>query len=239
MPALLEAAKQFRAGLNQNFHSIYLNGSVARHEAVWGKSDLNFTIITQQKLRSQDESAISAIQWRLTRSFPKITGVTIKTASREQVLSLEGIFEWGVWLKHCSVCLNGDDLSSRFGSFEVSWDIGRSMNGDLKDLLPEYRHKIMKTKVIDNYLDYCEFIGKKMIWSAYCLVLHSKQQWELDINRAADVFLDVYPEHLMDVERAFILASRTQVPKKASLFLLDQFGQWIVAEFDKINRRIG
>ena len=55
----------------------------------------------------------------------------------------------------------------------------------------------MKTKVTENYLDYCEHIGKKMIWSAYCLVLHRKQQWELDINKGADVFLEYFPEHLM------------------------------------------
>ncbi|MDO6496638.1 nucleotidyltransferase domain-containing protein [Photobacterium sanguinicancri] len=239
MPVLLDAVKQFRSGLSTAFHSIYLNGSVARRDAVWGKSDVNFTIVVKHKLQSNEASALNAITWRLTNHYPHVRNVTAKVVILDDVLGLAGIFEWGVWLKHCSVCLNGDDLSSRFGHFEISWDIARTLNGDIKTQLSEYRHKIMKTKVTENYLDYCEHIGKKMIWSAYCLVLHRKQQWELDINKGADVFLELFPEHLMDIERAFILASRTQVPKKAAIFLMDQFGGWLVEEFDKTNRRIG
>ena len=120
MPVLLDAVKQFRSGLSTAFHSIYLNGSVARRDAVWGKSDVNFTIVVKHKLQSNEASALNAITWRLSNHYPHVRNVTTKVVVLDDVLGLAGIFEWGVWLKHCSVCLNGDDLSSRFGHFEIA-----------------------------------------------------------------------------------------------------------------------
>lgn len=239
LPVLLGAVKQLKAGLGDTLHSIYAYGSVARREAKAGKSDLNLTVIVKRPLTASEQSVLSTIRWRIPSHYPVVPVVDLKVGNIDEVLSVASIFTWGFWLKHCCICLYGDDLSTRFGSFEASWDIAKSLNGDIKDELNDYRQKIMATKVIQNYLDYCEHIAKKMLWSCFSLVMHREQALALSIEQCAEAFLKYYPEKELEIERLFILASRTQVPKKAALFMIDSFGGWIVSEFDKIDRKIG
>lgn len=239
MPVLLDAVKQFKAGLGETLHSIYAFGSVARREAIAGKSDLNLTIVVKRPLNTSEQSVLSTIRLRLTSRHAVISAVDLKVVEISEVLSIESIFTWGFWLKHCCICLYGDDLSTRFGLFEASWDIAKSLNGDIGDELSSYRKKIMATKVVQNYLDYCEYISKKMLWSCFSLVMHREQNLALSLEQCAETFIKYYPEKELEVERLFILASRQQVPKKASLFMMDSFGGWIVSEFDRIDRKIG
>lgn len=239
LPVLLDAVKQLKAGLGNNLHSLYVHGSVARREARRGQSDLNLTLVLERPLKASEQSVLSTLKWRIASHHPVIPAVTLKVGDLTEVLSLEAIFSWGFWLKHCCLCLYGDDLASRFGCFEASWDIAKAMDGDIQTELSDYRAKIMATKVVKNYLDYCEAVGRKMLWSCFSLVMHREQRLVLSLQQCADVFLRYYPEKALDIERLFILIGRTQVPKKASLFMIESFGGWIVAEFDKIDRKIG
>ena len=239
LPVLLDAVKQLKAGLGNVLHSIYAHGSVARREAKAGQSDLNLTIIVHRPLTGAEKSVLSSIKWRIASNHAVVPSVELKVGEIDDVLSLASIFTWGFWLKHCCICLYGDDLSTRFGSFEASWDIAKAFNGDISDELDEYRQKIMATKVVQNYLDYCEYIAKKMLWSCFSLVMHREKTLALSIEQCAEAFLKYYPEKEQEIERLFILVSRTQVPKKASLFMIQSFGGWIVAEFEKIDRKIG
>ncbi|MEJ2763689.1 nucleotidyltransferase domain-containing protein [Photobacterium sp. MCCC 1A19761] len=239
LPVLLDAVKQLKAGLGKNLHSIYVHGSVARRAARPGKSDLNLTLILERPLNASEQSVLSTLRWRIASHHPIIPQVDLKVGDLAEVLSLDAIFSWGFWLKHCCLCLYGDNLASRFGCFEASWDIAKAMNGDIKAELGEYRTKIMATKVVANYLDYCEAVARKMLWSCYSLVMHREQRLALSLPQCADAFLRHYPDKILEIERLFILVERTQVPKKASLFMVESFGGWIAAEFDKIDRKIG
>ncbi|CSE08611.1 Uncharacterised protein [Vibrio cholerae] len=37
--------------------------------------------------------------------------------------TLEAIFSWGFMLRHCCVCVYGDNLAECFGHYEPSWEI--------------------------------------------------------------------------------------------------------------------
>ncbi|WP_299015349.1 nucleotidyltransferase domain-containing protein [uncultured Photobacterium sp.] len=239
LPALLDAVKLIKAGLGKALHSIYVHGSVARRQARPGKSDLNLTVIVQRPLNASEQSVLSTVRFRVASRHPAVTAVDFKIGAMEEVLSLESIFTWGFWLKHCCICLYGDDLSTRFGCFEASWDIAKSLNGDIKEELQIYRKKIMSTKVMQNYLEYCEHIARKMLWTCFSLVMHREQTLALSVEQGAEIFLKYYPDKELEIERLFILAAGNQVPKKASLFMIESFGGWIVSEFEKIERKIG
>ncbi|PSW03762.1 hypothetical protein C9I89_16670 [Photobacterium lipolyticum] len=239
VPVLLDAVKQLRAGFGGALHSIYLFGSVARREAVWGQSDLNLTLILHRPLTDSEQSLLNTIKWRIPTYHTDVPSVEIKIGYLSEVLSLDAIFKWGFWIKHCCLCLYGEDLSTRFGCFEPSWDVAKAFNGDIKDELTVYRQKIMKTKVVSNYLEYCQYIAKKMLRSCFSLVMHREKCWAHTSEQCAEAFLNYYPDKSLEIERLFTLINGTQVPKRAALFLLEQFGSWIVTEFEKIDRKIG
>ncbi|MDV5169024.1 nucleotidyltransferase domain-containing protein [Photobacterium rosenbergii] len=220
-------------------HSLYIAGSVARLQAVPGKSDLNVTMVVSQPLTVSEQAVLNSIIGRIEQQSPQVTAVKVTTLEKSEALDIATIFKWGFWLKHCCMCVYGDDLSSRFGCFEPCWDIGKAMNEDLVEKLKDSRQKIMATRNVSRYLGFCREVANKMIWSCYSLVFHRSGRLVLSIEQAAQQFLKYYPQHEVAIERLFILASGQQVPKKAVLFMINDFGQWIVSEFDKIDRKIG
>ncbi|MGR5062191.1 nucleotidyltransferase domain-containing protein [Photobacterium sp. DNB22_13_2] len=220
-------------------HSIYIAGSVARLEALPGQSDLNVTLVMTNPLTASEQAILNSITRRIERQCPHVVAVRVTSLLKHEVLDIAAIFKWGFWLKHCCVRVYGDDLSSRFGCFEPSWEIGKSMNDDLSIQLNDYRRNIMATRVVSHYLSLCSDVAKKMIWSCYSLVFHRSGKLALSIEQAAKQFLTFYPQHNVAIERLFMLVSGQQVPKKAVLFMINDFGLWIVTEFDKIERKIG
>ena len=220
-------------------HSLYIAGSVARLQAVPGKSDLNVTMVVSQPLTVSEQAVLNSIIGRIEHQSLQVTAINVTTLEKSEALDIATIFKWGFWFKHCCMCVYGDDLSSRFGCFEPSWDIGKSMNQDLVEQLNDYRRKIMATRVVSDYLSFCRELAKKMIWSCYSLVFHRSGKLALSIEQAAQQFLLYYPRQEVAIERLFLLISGKQVPKKAVLFMINDFGQWIVSEFDKIERKIG
>lgn len=222
-----------------DLHSVYIAGSIVRLEALPGCSDLNVTLVTTHALTPSEHAILDSIVSRVERQCPQIVAVQVTFLMKHEVLDIAAIFKWGFWLKHCCVCVYGDDLSSRFGCFEPSWEIGKSMNDDLPMQLNDYRRNIMATRVVSHYLSLCRDVAKKMIWSCYSLVFHRSGILALSIDQAAEQFLTFYPQHKVAIERLFMLVSGQQVPKKAVLFMMNDFGQWIVTEFDKIERKIG
>ena len=220
-------------------HSLYVAGSVARCQAVPEQSDLNVTMVVSAPLGGSEQAILNAIIGRVEKQSPQVAAINVTVLTKSEALDIALIFKWGFWFKHCCVCVFGDDLSSRFGCFEPSWDIGKSMNDDLALQLNDYRRKIMATRIVSQYIGFCRELAKKMIWSCYSLVFHRCAKQALTIEQAAKYFLAYYPQHELAIERLFLLVSGKQVPKKAVLFMINDFGQWIVAEFDKIERKIG
>ncbi|WP_053062390.1 hypothetical protein [Photobacterium aquae] len=238
-PLLIEVVKQIQSFLGKKAYSIYLAGSVARGSAVVGRSDVNLTVVTAAPLTAAERALVLNVALRAKQIHPISRNIELTLVELAEVLDIANVFRWGFWFKHCSHRIAGDDLASRFGCFEASWEIAKQLNADLPHCLSSYRRKIMATKVVADYLDYCDFIARKMLWAAFGLVFHRKRQLALSLEDASSVFLEYYPDKSTEIERLFVLISRTQVPKKASLYMLDSFGSWLVAEFDKINRKIG
>lgn len=239
-PVVSGILHQLKAGLAAHLHSVYLAGSIARGDGHPGQSDLNLTLVLHRPLTAAQLSTLDVIERRTAHLYGSvIRGLDIQWVTLDDVLGLDGIFRWGFWLKHGCRCLSGDDLSSRFGQFEASWDIAKMQNGDLREQLENYRRRIMATRMVAQYLDDCRSVAKKMVWSCFSLVFHRERRLALSVEQAAEMFLGYYPEKKTEIERLFVLISGTQVPKKATLFMITDFGGWIVAEFDKIDRKIG
>lgn len=58
-----------------------------------------------------------------------------------EVANLDSIFTWGFMLKHCCVCVYGDDLADCFGDYVPSWEIAKHWNMDVEDWITVYRKK--------------------------------------------------------------------------------------------------
>lgn len=238
MPLLMAAVIDLQSQVTV-LHSIYLNGSIAYRQATKGLSDLNLTVVITSPLTVEEQHQITVMSQRLVRDYPVISAVDITWILLDEVLSIATIFKWGFWLKHCSVCLYGTNLSKQFGNFESCWEIAKAFNHDIEVALVAIEQQIRRTKSVSEYQYYCRCAGKKMLRSCFMLVAIDVDDWAYTDQQCADYFLTRYSNKATEIERLFVLINGPQVPKKASLFMLSQFGSWIVNEFNNIERKIG
>ncbi|OCH15185.1 nucleotidyltransferase domain-containing protein [Aliivibrio sp. 1S128] len=238
-PAIQDLIVHVRSAVPKSIHSIYLYGSVARREAISGRSNLDVTLITTVPLTNKEQTLINTIKIRFQSKYPQITGVTFTIGEVTEVLQLESIFSWGFWLRHCCVCILGDDLSTRFGDFEPSWEIAKNMNMDIQEWLQVYTKKISVSTSINVQVEQQKTIAKKLLRSCYSLVMHRDKGWYDHPVLCARKFLEYYPEKQTEIERVVMLLKGRKIPKRSTIALLEEFGGWVVSEFNKIERRIG
>ncbi len=238
-PVIKALITNLRAAAGGSIHSIYLFGSVARREAIPGKSNLDVTIVTKVALTPRQQTTLNTIKWRFKRQFPQITDISFNVGDTQEVLDLEFIFSWGFWLKHCCVCIFGDDLATRFGTFEPSWEIAKNMNMDVEQWHTTYRKKIISATAVQDQIEPQIKLAKKILRSCYSLVMHRDKGWYDSPVECGEKFLEYYPDKALQIERMNILLQGRRIPKRSVIALFDEFGRWVIDEFERIERKIG
>ncbi len=234
-----ELTRYLQGGLESNLHSVYLFGSVARKTAVPGRSNLDVVVITHRILNSKASSVMSTIKWRFKRAYPFITEVDFQFALVRDVLDIGNVFTWGFMLKHCCVCLYGDDLSTRFGEFEPSWEIAKYWNMDVDEWLALYRKKIASAESETEQIKAQQVIAKKLLRASYSLIMHKDKQWIEAPLACGRQFLHYHPEKETEINRLGILLSGRPVAKRSVIGLMDNYGQWLVRAYKKTEFKIG
>lgn len=238
-PLIREVVMCLKRGLGQNLHSVYVYGSVARKTAVVGKSNLDVVVISNVPFESDRASIINTIRWRAQRGYPQVNGVAIRTALASEVANLDSIFTWGFMLKHCCVCVYGDDLADCFGDYVPSWEIAKHWNMDVDDWLKVYRIKIAKAKSVEEQVHAQVVIAKKLLRASYSLIMYRDKRWFDDPLECGQAFLTYHPDKQLEIERLGILLSGRPIAKRSVIGLLDSFGHWLVKQYQKTEFRIG
>ncbi|CAH0533513.1 hypothetical protein VST7929_01383 [Vibrio stylophorae] len=240
-PLVALATRQLQAGVGSIFHSLYLNGSIARGCAKLGQSDLNLTLVTQGQVTPKLFSQLNAILYRVRQPyFNVVSDIDLQIVSVQEAKDLQQIFHWGVWFTHLSRCLAGTDLGQSFAPFEASWDLAKGQDGDFAKVLNHYRHQILEARTVGALVHASQQMAKKAIRSCYMLVLHLEKQWCFDFEPMVERVVHYYPEMALPLSRVLILLAAKPVKRTAILQLLDeQILPFLTHTFEQIERRIG
>jgi predicted nucleotidyltransferase len=239
-PVVSSLIAYLKAGLKDNLHSVYIYGSVARKTASPGRSNIDVIVVTHRHFEAQKTTIFNTLRWRFKKDYPFVTDVSIETALVEEVASLDSLFSWGFLLRHCSVCVYGPDLAECFGHYEPSWEIAKFWNMDVADWVSYYRDKIAKSNNPDEQVKAQQNIAKKLLRASYSLVMYRDKQWIDDPVACGEQFLHYHPERQTDIERLGILLKTPRaIPKRSVIGLLDDYGQWLVKQYQKTEFRIG
>ncbi|MGR5459318.1 nucleotidyltransferase domain-containing protein [Vibrio alfacsensis] len=238
-PLIRDVLMCLKGGLGANLHSVYIYGSVARKSAIVGKSNLDMVLVTKSTFESNRATLLNTIKWRAQQGHPQVKGVSIRTALVNEVANLDSIFTWGFMLKHCCVCVYGDDLADCFGDYVPSWEIAKHWNMDVEDWLSVYRIKIVQAPSIEELVSTQIVIAKKLLRASYSLVMYRDKRWFDDPMECGEVFLKYHPEKQLEIDRLGILLSGRAIPKRSVVGLLDSFGNWLVQQYQKTEFRIG
>lgn len=227
------------SGLGNNLHSIYLHGSVARKTAIPNRSNLDVIVVTNEGFSNTRTALFNSIRWRFQKQFPFISEVAFKPALVSDVVSLDSLFSYGFQLRHCAVCVYGSDLSECFGDYEPSWEIAKHWNMDVENWIAVYRNRIARASTPEEQIKAQKIIAKKLLRASYSLVMYRDKNWFDDPVECGNVFLKYHPEKQLDIERLGILLRDRVIAKRSVVGILDGFGDWLVAQYQKTEFRIG
>ncbi|MDR9828024.1 nucleotidyltransferase domain-containing protein [Vibrio sp. FNV 38] len=238
-PAVQDALRFFKAGLGTNLHSLYVYGSVARRTAVDGQSNLDIVVVTHRQFEENRTTLLNTIQWRFQRGFPHIKGLNIKLVLARDVASLDSIFSWGFLIRQCCECIYGEDLGECFGDYEPSWEIAKFWNDDIGQFLKTYRSHLAKASSAEQQSDVQIAIAKKLLRASYSVVMYRHKLWIDSAKTCGEVFLQYYPGKQTEIERLEILLSGRLIPKRSVAGLMDNYGAWLVKEYQRTEFKIG
>ncbi|MEF1185655.1 nucleotidyltransferase domain-containing protein [Vibrio sinaloensis] len=238
-PAVKELIGFLTSGLEDNLHSIYLYGSVARRTAKPGSSNLDVIVVTHKSFNDSKAALFNTIKWRFQKSYPFITEVSFKTALVSDVVSLDSIFSWGFQLRHCAVCVHGENLAECFGDYEPSWEIAKHWNMDVEDWVAVYRNRIARADKTEDLIKSQKIIAKKLLRASYSVVMYRDKKWFDDPLECGQQFLRYFPEKQVEIERLGILLSGRLIAKRSVIGILDSFGDWLVKQYKKTEFKIG
>jgi len=238
-PIVNDLLRFIKSGLGSNLHSLYVYGSVARKTAIPNNSNLDVIVVTHTTFEEDRQTLFNSLRWRFNKDFPFLTGVTIKTVLVSDVVSLDSLFSWGFLLRHCSVCLYGSNLGECFGDYEPSWEIAKYWNMDISDWVSLYRDKIAKVVRSKEQVEAQQIIAKKLLRAANTLIMHKSGLWIDSPEECGQQFLFFFPEKEQDIQRLIILLRGKTIPKRSVIGLLDDFGLWLVKQYEKTEFRIG
>ncbi|MDN3609745.1 nucleotidyltransferase domain-containing protein [Vibrio ostreicida] len=238
-PAIHDLVTFLKGGLADNLHSIYIYGSIARKRGKPNVSNLDVLVVTHESFSDTRTTLFNSIKWRFQKSHPFITEVSLKNTRVQDVASLDSIFSWGFQLRHCSVCVYGEDLSECFGDYEPSWEIAKHWNMDVEDWVSVYRNRIVRSASEQEQIKTQKIIAKKLLRASYSLVMYKDKNWFDDPIECGSHFLRYFPEKKIEIERLGILLSGRVIAKRSVIGILDGFGEWLVQQYKKTEFKIG
>lgn len=174
-------------------HSIYLYGSVARGEAITGRSDLDLTLVLRDppspELTAQLETARLALQAR----HPEVSKIDFDIGHLDQARDPANRDSWGYWLKHRCRCLWGEDLASDLPPLRPAKAIALALNGDYAQVLEDYARRLESASSEEERRRLQREAAKKLIRSSDILRGETESVWPETLEHYLALFRARHP----------------------------------------------
>mgnify|MGYP000855415366 CR=1 FL=1 len=173
------------------FHGVYLYGSVAKGTARPFESDLDFTLILTEPLTEEEHMQLDERTEDWLKDYPFVTKIDYDIGLLGDVIRDDEALRWGVWLKSVNLFLAGENLQSRFPSLRPTRALGFALNGGLCEQLKTdlFLLETGQVALLDS-----DSIVKRIVRSAYHLILEKDQSFVHDLETLRPILLHYFPD---------------------------------------------
>lgn len=213
-------------------HSLYVYGSVARGDAIKGKSDLDILAIFNRDLHNNEHQSVTELGVELSQKYNfLVRDVGIVKTTLDYCIDPKNYYEQA-FLRELCVCLDGEDLRERFGPFKLTKDIAISFNGDIADVSGRYLKKLQGASGAEFHATTQGF-ARKLIRTFYSMVMARSQIWSTKLDEQAEIFLLYFPEKKEVVETIQKWIEEAPQDQLKALAILENESKWAIANFIK------
>lgn len=215
-----------------NIHSIYVYGSVATGKAKNKISDLDLLIVFKKKLNTVEKKKLAGIQNDLTgQHINSFREIGLESIDLPFVLRKNHEAGYQCFIKHLCVFCWGKNLQDQFPKFKPDINVAYEFNGDLNKNLKKVKDKFKKTVNSAEYLLLMKSTMKKMIRTAFSLVMPRDKSWTTDLKTMSKAFIKYNPEKEDDILTALKWTKSLPQERKLVFKFIDDFGGWLIREF--------
>ncbi|MFK7808736.1 MAG: hypothetical protein AB8F74_13110 [Saprospiraceae bacterium] len=233
-PVLGQIVDNYIQNEGANLHSVYLRGSVPRGMNV-GDCDLDtFALVFSESDRWKRPDWADEQEQQLQGKYPFLTAVEFYLAGYAPVLravpghtdseNLATNHGLAMVLKTQSLCLHGNDISSRIPAYKP--DVSVLLNNpwlasDIADYESNSKDRAQRQQVL-----------KTILRSGFELVLPRIQQYTPDLYLCYRSFSDFYPKKEKWMRRALLAyLNSEETSSKEAYRIVNKIGPWLVKQF--------
>ncbi|MCM3239354.1 nucleotidyltransferase domain-containing protein [Heyndrickxia oleronia] len=230
MPCIRESVERLKRLFQEQLHSVYMYGSVARGEAIVKKSDLDLIAMFETKLSSVQLSELKQLAGELSQNYRSLVReVGIAVADYEYMMDPSNYYE-NAFLKELCVCVYGEDLGEKFGPYTLTSEIAIRFNGDIYEALNRTL-KRLETSSEEDFKIFAQAFARKLIRTYYSMVMVRSQIWTTRLHEQSEVFIHHFPEKESIIRTLLDWIDVPPTNQEAVYELFKSEGDWASANF--------
>lgn len=230
IPCIQESVERLKRLFQEQLHSVYVYGSVARGEAIVKKSDLDLIAMFYTKLSSVQLSELKQFAGELTQNYRSLVrDVGIAVADYDYTMDPSNYYE-NAFLKELCVCVYGEDLGERFGPYKLTSEIAIRFNGDINEALKRTL-KRLETASMEDFKTFAQAFARKLIRTYYSMVMVRSQIWTTRLHEQSEVFIHHFPEKESIIRTLLDWIDEPPTNQEAVYELFKSEGDWASANF--------
>jgi len=232
--AIKDSLSKIKEVLPGIVHSAYVYGSVARGNAVHGKSDLDLLLIFTRKLEPEERTKLNTTLESLSKNYSALVReVGVADCTIDAMLNPANEYGWGAYLKILCVCVDGDDVTKQLPRFKLTSEIAIGFNGDISSSIDAAIQKLKHAGSNEEVGKIASTLARKLIRTCYSMVMTRAQLWTTKLDEQAKYFVEFFPNKSGFIHTLESWIANPPHDRKNILNVLQMDGEWLTENFEK------
>jgi uncharacterized protein len=214
-------------------HSAYLYGSVARGNAVPGRSDIDLLAVLLAAPADEDRGRAERVERALTERFPVLFSAGVGLTHLQEVHSPAQRYGLQVFLRELAVCIRGEDLRPGLPRTKPSAAVAAGFHDDTRAAFERARETLATSTDPETIRRVCRMVSRRRVQVAFAVVMARERIWATVLEEQAAAVGAAFPQWAEAARRAADQGRRPVADADVVRELLDTFGRWAEDALDQ------
>jgi hypothetical protein len=205
-------------------HGGYLYGSIARGNAVPGRSDADLIALLWEPATAEDRRRARRVEAALEERFPVLASAGVGLSDLREVRSER--YGAQVFLRELSVCVCGEDLRPLLPRTRPSAAVAAAFHRDTPEILARARRELATSTDPEVLRHACRIASRRMVQAAFAVVMARDGVWATVLEDQAAVVGAAEPRWREAARQAAEQGRRRAGEPEVVAELLETLGRW-------------